>query len=129
MSEHINTLDLKKYVDLLVALNHEECDDDCEQPCAITENLKYAAYDMLERLSAEGWDAVGLLRRWRHLFTELGCPDVTDGKLFSESGDFCRDIHEFREIEADSRIKMSGPSRDLPKYEGPLSPVSEGQAK
>ena len=34
--------------------------------------------------------AVELLRRWRKLYTDLGVPDHGDGRLFSETGVFCR---------------------------------------
>ncbi len=71
--------------------------------------------------------STALLCRWRKLFTELGCPDVTDGRLFSETGAFCRlsdsddDVHEIREVQDESRfrVKMSGPSKDLPMSDYP----------
>ena len=34
--------------------------------------------------------ATALLRRWRKLYTDVGCPEHKDGRLFSETGSFCR---------------------------------------
>jgi len=67
-------------------------------------------------------EAVVLLRRWRKLFTDIGCPDAQDGRLFSETGAFCSSVErqpeELEEIDDSNRpvrkgLRMGGPSSDL----------------
>ena len=74
--------------------------------------------------------ATTLLRRWRKLFTDIGCPDVEDGRLFSETGAFCSTIKcQFQELEEvddggqplRKGLRMGSPSRDLPLSEYPRS--------
>ena len=43
--------------------------------CKVTDGLEKSFY---------------LLRRWRKLYADVGCPDHPDGKLFSETGQFLR---------------------------------------
>jgi len=52
MNKH-RKLNYNKLDELLLALEHEECDSDCKQPCLINKKLREGASDMLERIEAE----------------------------------------------------------------------------